>query len=418
MSAACPSLSGSPSEPCVPPVPVAAPRPAHGPAHHPRGLHRLCVVVFFERWAACLLASSTVLMLCERYGFGWADALRWVGVFNASTYVLTLAGGFVIDRMLSSQRALAGGLALLALGYAAMVLPGARALQGAVTLLLLGHALFKPSTQTVMAGLYAQDDPRLDAAQIRFYLAINAGGTVGALTAGLLARGHNFRVLCATAAAAMVCGRVALCLGRPTLRTPAHAPRPAQPTSASTAAAAASPSPLRWGRVVAALLLAMMLYTLAFGQVEGSLFLWAQERTDRRILGFEVPAAWFVGLPALLVLLLAPVQLWLLPRLTQRIRTEQLIAAGVLALFAAFAVLLPPAVLLDARRVSMAWLCASMTLIVVGELLIAPLSLSLLLRLVPARWVSLLVALWYVAGAAGYWLSGEIGAYFVSGVLR
>ncbi len=72
----------------------------------------------------------------------------------------------------------------------------------------------------------------------------------------------------------------------------------------------------------------MMIFTVGFGQVEGALFLWAQDRTDRILLGFEIPAAWFVGLPALLVLLLAPAQLALLPRIQHRVSTPRLIALG------------------------------------------------------------------------------------------
>lgn len=103
MSAVCPSSLGPAAEPASEPDPKAE----IPPCRHPRGLQLLCVVVFFERWAAYLLASSMVLMLCLRYGLGRAEALRWVGVFNASTYLLTLAGGIVIERLLSARRALA-----------------------------------------------------------------------------------------------------------------------------------------------------------------------------------------------------------------------------------------------------------------------------------------------------------------------
>lgn len=409
MSAVCPSSLGPAAEPASEPDPKAEiPR-----CRHPRGLQLLCVVVFFERWAAYLLASSMVLMLCLRYGLGRAEALRWVGVFNASTYLLTLAGGFVIERLLSARRALALGMTLLILGYAAMTLPGAPALRVAVTLLLFGHALFKPSTQTVMAGLFRPMDLRLDTAQIRFYLAANVGGTVGALTAGWLARGYDFRALCATAAAAMLCGRATLAALRPALAVRTQPDEQPITGPAGCSKSASQYSARGRYRTLAALLLAMGIYTIAFGQVEGSLLLWAQDRTDRGLLGCEIPAAWFVGLPALLVVLLAPLQLRLMPWLTRRVRSETLIAAGVLALFAAFAVLVPPALQPGRPRVSMVWLCASMSLLVLGELLIAPLSLSLILRLVPPRWVGLCVALWYVAGAAGYGLSGELGAWLL-----
>ena len=49
-------------------------------------------------------------------------------------------------------------------------------------------------------------------------------------------------------------------------------------------------------------------------------------------------------------------------------------------------------------------------MIVIRELPVAPLGLSLLLRLAPPRFVGVVVGVWYVAGALGCWLAGEIGA--------
>ena len=164
---------------------------------------------------------------------------------------------------------------------------------------------------------------------------------------------------------------------------------------------------------MAALTLAMMLYTVGSGQTEGSLFLWAQDRTDRVLLGFEIPAAWFVGLPALLVLILAPVQLALLPWLQHRVDTLRLVACGLVAVVLAFVVLLPPMLWSGGHRVSMAWLIACMTLLVVGELLVAPLGLSMMLRLTPPRFVGGVAGAWYVSKALGFWLAGELGALVV-----
>ena len=48
-------------------------------------------------------------------------------------------------------------------------------------------------------------------------------------------------------------------------------------------------------------------------------------------------------------------------------------------------------------------------MIVIRELPVAPLGLSLLLRLAPPRYVGVVVGVWYVAGALGCWLAGEIG---------
>lgn len=61
----------------------------------------------------------------------------------------------------------------------------------------------------------------------------------------------------------------------------------------------------------------------------------------------------------------------------------------------------------------MAWLLGCMALMVGGELLVAPLGLSMLVRLAPARHVGVVVGIWYMVGALGHWLAGEIGAAWI-----
>ncbi len=381
-------------------------------ARHPRGFYLLCLAVLCERWAAAVLSSSLVFMLCEKYGQSRGEALRLSGLYNAASYFLTLPGGFAIDRILGARRSLGAGMTLLTCGYAALTTPSQSALWLSAPLLLLGHALFKPSSQVVMALLYERHDRRLDGAQIAVYLVINVAVTAGSVCAGLLVRSHDFRAAFTLAAAVLLFGTLAVFLGKSVLRL-----RPKQLSPSLSAPPPPPPLALSMQQRVqriAALTLAMLLFAVGFGQVEGSLLLWARDRTDRLLLGFEIPAAWFVGLPALLVLLLAPAQLALLPRLQQTTTTPRLIAWGLVAVALSFAVLLPPALLSPDQRVSMLWLLASMTLLVTGELLISPLGLSLLLRLAPARFVGVVLGAWYVAGALGCWLAGELGALFVT----
>jgi len=379
----------------------------------PHGFYVICMAVFFERWAAAILSSSMVFMLCERYGYDRSAALRLAGLINAASYLGTLPGGLAVDRVLGSRRALHAGMAFLALGYAVLIQATSATIWLSSGLLVLGHALFKPSTQAILVRLYAHD-VRLDAAQTAFYLTVNAGITVGALVAGFLMRFHNWRIPFAVATAALLAGRIVLAFGRDLLQ-----PRPLGRAGAMPEVTAlVAPSASQRVQIIGLLTLAMMLYTVGFGQVEGSLLLWAQDRTDRSLLGFEIPAAWFVGLPAFLVLVLAPVQLMLLPRIQRRMDTRRLIVWGLVALALAFAVLVPPSLWSAGHRVSMAWLLASMVLLVVGELLVAPLGLSMLLRLTPPRLVGVVVGAWYGSGALGYWMAGEMGSVWLRWAVR
>ena len=147
----------------------------------------------------------------------------------------------------------------------------------------------------------------------------------------------------------------------------------------------------RHTRTIAGLSLAMFLFTLCTAQAEGALLLFCKDRIDRTFLGFEVPIAWFLAFPAVLVLALTPLQLALLPRLKQSASRSLLIALGLVAASLCFAVLLPTT--LWPGRVSMLWLAASLSLFVLAELLVAPLGLALLQRSAPPRFIGLVTGL-------------------------
>ena len=378
-------------------------------AHHPHGFYLLCLAVLCERWSAAILSSSVVWMLCQRYGYGRSDALRLVGLFNAASYFLTLPGGLALDRLLGARQALGLAMLLLTAGYAVLTRSHPAALWLSVSLLLVGHALFKPSTQAVMVLLYDRYDPRFEAAQILCYLGVNVAASAGAVCAGVILRRHDFPAAFSVAALVLFVGSVLVAWGNQTLRLR----QKVAASSAENAPASVAMSLSRRIKIISALTLAMVLFTIGFGQVEGGLFLFAQDRTDRFLFGFEIPTAWFVGLPSLLVVVLAPIQLVLLPRIRHSVSTPKLVILGLVSVALAFAILIPPALYAEGHRVSMLWLLACMTLLVIGELLIAPLSLSLLLRLTPPRAVGAVMGVWYVAGAVGCWLAGEIGALWM-----
>ena len=119
----------------------------------------------------------------------------------------------------------------------------------------------------------------------------------------------------------------------------------------------------------------MFLFTLCTAQAEGApLFCKGPESTT--FLGFRVPIVGSSPFPAILVLLLTPLQLALLPDSNRSVSTNLLISLGLVAASLCFAVLLPTT--LWPGRVSMAWLAASLYLFVLAELLITPLASPLL----------------------------------------
>ena len=397
------------SEPSADSVPPSTASTSYVEEHKHRPLFfRLCLAVLCERWAAFMLISTAALMLCERFGFARPDALRLLGIASAANYVGSLPGGYLLDRTTDPRRGLGVSSLILLLGYTMLSLPYRPALYVAFALLFVGHSLYKPSTQRILAALYATGDARLEGAQVLLHITANIGAAGGSLLAGMLVHHAGWGVTYASAALIMSVAGVLLWPSQ-THRGCSKSSTVDAPVRTQVAAPTSTPNS---SQIIAGLTLAMFLFTLCTAQAEGALLLWSKDRIDRIVLGFEVPIAWFLAFPAILVLLLAPMQLALLPRLKQSIGTSRLVAMGLVAAALCFAVLLPTT--LWTRRVSMAWLAASLSFFVLAELLVAPLGLALLLRSTPPRFIGVVTGLWYGAGALGYFVGGEIGMLWSS----
>ena len=376
---------------------------AEATAHTPEFL-KLCLAVLCERWAAFMLISTVAVMLCERFGFPRPDALRLWGLVSAASYVGSLPGGQLLDRTRTPSRGIGIASLTLLLGYVALVVPVRASLYMALTLFIVGHAIFKPSTQRIIAALYPTGDRRFEGAQILLYFTANVGAVGGSLLAGLLARFAGWGVTYASAALLMSVGAVLLLTmdTRPTESIRSRETLDSIHTKQSTLSVPNRVS------ITSGLTIAMFLFSLCTTQMEGAILLWANDRIDAVLVGFSIPTAWFLAFPAVLVLIFAPLQLAVLPTLKARFGLCRLIATGLITSAASFAVLLPTTQY--SSRVSLAWLAMSMCCFVIAELLIAPLGLSLLLRCIPKRFVGAVTGLWYSAGALGYYVGGEIGA--------
>lgn len=365
---------------------------------------RLCLAILCERWAAFMLISTVAVMLCERFGFSRASALRLWGLVSAASYVGSLPGGQLLDRTGTPSRGIGIAALTLLLGYVGLAVPVRATLYVGLTLLIAGHSIFKPSTQRIVAAIYPTGDRRVETAQILLYFTANVGAAGGSILAGLLARLAGWGVTYAIAALLMSVGAVLLL----TMDTRPMESLLSTVTHDSIHTVQRTLSIPNRGSNIAGLTIAMFLFSLCTTQMEGAILLWANDRIDPVLVGFAIPTAWFLAFPAVLVLILAPLQLAVLPKLKARFGLCRLVAIGLLAATASFAVLLPTT--LWSSRVSIAWLTLSLFCFVVAELLIAPLGLSLLLRCIPNRFVGAVTGLWYSAGALGYYVGGEIGA--------
>lgn len=343
--------------------------------------------------------------------------------------------------------------------------------------LILGNGFFKPNISSMIGQMYSEGDKRRDAAYTIFYMGINLGAFFAPLVCGFLGDTGNpadFKWGFFAAGIGMVLGTVLFHTQKDKfVVTPEGAPIGAKPNSDVQADGAASGGlgtsqlMLGIGLLVGGFLLfwkgmgfdvigasiysatiSMMVMIItdksltkverdrilvlyvsaffviffwaAFEQAGASLTFFADEQTNRTILGATIPASYFQSVNAVAVVLLAPViaAVWVfLSR--KRAEPNSLVkqALGLIILALGYAVI---AIGVDGlglgMKVSMFWLIALYVIHTVGELCLSPIGLSLVSKLSPMRFVSLLFGVWFLANSVANKAAGQLsGLYPPSG---
>ncbi|MGH7629462.1 MAG: peptide MFS transporter [Gemmatimonadales bacterium] len=165
---------------------------------------------------------------------------------------------------------------------------------------------------------------------------------------------------------------------------------------------------------IAVLFVASVLFWAVYEQAGSTLNLFAQRDTDNRIVGRAFPAAWYQSLPAIYVVLLAPVFAWLWVRLGDREPSSPAkFVLGLVFVGLGFVILVPAAGLAGSGvKVSPTWLVLTYLLHVIGELCLSPVGLSATTKLAPARVVGLMMGVWFLSLAVGNYLGGRVAAQY------
>jgi len=112
------------------------------------------------------------------------------GLYTALVYFTPLIGGILADQKIGQRKAVVMGGCLMAVGHFALAFRSLFVV--GLLFLVLGNGLFKPNISTQVGRLYAEGDPRRDAAFSIFYGGINVGAMLSPLVCGTLGENVSF----------------------------------------------------------------------------------------------------------------------------------------------------------------------------------------------------------------------------------
>jgi len=438
---------------------------------HPRGLATLFFTEMWERFSYYGMRAILILALTDAVAHGGMglndrDATAIYGLYTSGIYVLSLAGGWLADRILGQQRATFIGGIIIAVGHFTMAAPYVVTFYLGMLFIAIGSGLFKPAISTMGGLLYSNDTAaRRDAGYSIFYMGINFGAFIGQIICGYSGERLGWHYGFGAAGLFMLLGLLQFRITR-------HYLVSAGVTLDFQAAQARLVKRTQWllaslalllvviitaliegwwqfdavnvvsnaSLVIAAITFGYFVYLLLFGKlsrvetrsvilllilVMTSTFFWsgfeqagssfnlfAQRYTDRVLWGWEVPASWLQSINSTFIITLAP----LFAALWMRLGAKQLdpsapvkFGLGLIQLGLGFLVLFFAArLVVHGEKVGVMWLTVTYLLHSTGELCLSPVGLSTVSQYAPKRYAAQLMGAWYMSIALGNALGGLI----------
>ncbi len=157
----------------------------------------------------------------------------------------------------------------------------------------------------------------------------------------------------------------------------------------------------------------VMFFWSCFEQAGSSLTFVADYQTDRNVFGWEMPPSLVQNANSLFIIIFAPIfsimWLWLQRKNLEPISpVKQSIGLTLLA-FGFMVIAYRVNGLGLSSKIGVGWLVAMYLFHTLGELCLSPVGLSLVSKLAPLRYSSLLMGVWFLANAGGYALGGILG---------
>jgi POT family proton-dependent oligopeptide transporter len=388
---------------------------------HPVGLYVLFFTEMWERFSYYGMRALLVLYLTSKttdsnHGLGWeqGDALALYGWYTALVYIASIPGGILADKFLGQKKSVILGAILLVIGHSILAYEAMWAFYTGLGFIILGVGCLKPNISTMVGGLYKKGDIRRDKGFTIFYIGINIGAFLSGLIVGYVGEVHGWHYGFGLAGILMILGLIQFLAGQKYL---VHVGNYlGKSDNIEDQEAYKRPlNKIEKDRVIVLLIsfLLIIAFFAAFEQAGGLMNIYASEKTDRMLMGWQVPATWFQSLNSFFIITLGIgiAAFWAKRKLkgTEASSLYKMII-GLGAVGIGFLFMSAAANEYDTTGASaMYWLVLAYLFHTVGELCLSPVSLSFVTKLAPAKYASIMMGIYFATTGLGNKAAGLLG---------
>ena len=167
--------------------------------------------------------------------------------------------------------------------------------------------------------------------------------------------------------------------------------------------------------VIIIIMLFVIFFWMCFEQAGASLTFFADEQTNRTIFGWKMPASYFQSFNAGFIIILAPILSAMWTKLSKRgidVAAPYKQSLGLAFLALGFLFIAFGSKNIPIAGASIIFLTGLYFLHTIGELFLSPIGLSMVNKLTPLRFTSLMMGVWFLAIATGNKLAGTMSSLY------
>lgn len=397
---------------------------------HPKALYMLFMVEMWERFNYYgMRALLALFMISTVIGFSIATTSKIYGWFTALVYLTPVIGGYLADKYIGKRHSITIGAILMAAGQFTLasydIIPARLALGLGLVLIILGNGFFKPNISSIVGQLYEPNDPRRDGGFTIFYMGINLGAFFAPFVCGYLGEKIAWKYGFAAAGVGMVIGLVWYLLTQNKYLGDIGLHPVSQDTTENHDELNKPLTQEDWDKIKAIFTFVFfaVFFFAFFEQAGTSLTFFAEEATNRwinlPIIGqWQVPTSYFQAVNPVFIVLLAPVysKMWInMGRKGTEPSIPNKFGWGLFLQGLGFLIIaIAASLFLKSGPVGMIWIVALYLFCTLGELCLSPVGLSMVTKLAPAKFMSLLMGVWLMSSFFGNLLAGWLASYYES----
>ncbi|MAO10590.1 MAG: MFS transporter [Flavobacteriaceae bacterium] len=388
---------------------------------HPVGLYILFFTEMWERFSYYGMRAILVLYLVaetvsDNAGLGWTnnEALELYGWYTMFVYVASIPGGWIADKFLGQKKSVLYGGILLVAGHSILAVEEMWAFYTGLGLIVAGVGMLKPNISTMVGGLYKKGDIRRDKGFTIFYIGINVGAFLSSLIVGYVGEVYGWHYGFGLAGIGMALGLLQYILGQKHLKYVGNNTNTSE-NEEEKAAMKRDLNKEEKDRVVVLFISFLMVIVFwgAFEQAGGLMNIYASEKTDRMLMGWEVPASWFQSLNAMFIIIFGTIVAgyWAKRKLKGKVSTSLFkMCIGLIIMGAGFFFMTGASAQYNIDGSSaMYWLVAAYLFHTIGELCLSPVALSYITKLAPLKYASLMMGVYFAMTGLGNKVAGLLG---------